>query len=125
MARNNRTAGHAWERKCVKLMKECGFDKVVTSRSESRATDNKKIDIMNEDPWTNGKLPISIQAKNYSKRIKYDELLKEIDTTEIPVIFHKYTQKATTKFVTKGKYAILNLEDFLTLIKKLKENNLI
>lgn len=123
----NRTAGHNYERECVLLLKEAGFPHVVSTRSESVSRDAQGIDIMNKDEGTNGRLPYNIQCKNYCQPVKYHEILtgmpQSLGVTN--VIFSKLTSNKgkkgkTSKFVTKGHYAILSQSAFIALIKRLK-----
>lgn len=118
MATNNsRQRGHSWELACIKLLKAIGWTHLVSTRSESRNRDNQKIDIMNANEDKNGRIPINVQAKNYSTRLDYPKVLGEMpqDGDQINVIFHKYTEKAGKNFMTKGTYAILELDDFIKI----------
>lgn len=54
----NKRKGNAYEREIVNDLKELGYD-VATSRAESKATDDAKIDVYSKD----GKLPCYIQTK--------------------------------------------------------------
>ena len=53
-----REKGNNYERKIAKELNELGFD-VVTSRSESKNTDNNKVDLIDKS----NKLPLNIQLK--------------------------------------------------------------
>ena len=57
-ARNKRR-GNDYERKIVNELKDLGFKDVVTSRKESKSTDDGKIDIVDKS----NKLPCEIQIK--------------------------------------------------------------
>ncbi len=124
MATNNsRARGHKWELDCIKLLKDLKIvvtEFLVSSRSESRSRDNQKVDLINVDEGTNGRFILNVQAKNYSTKLKYDEVLAEMpqDGDQINVIFNKYTKKSGKNFMTQGHYAILDLDDFLTIFKK-------
>jgi len=108
---NNRRRGIKWELDSIKAIKHL-FPKAVSSRAESRIRDAEKVDIC----YT-GKF--NIQCKLTNARIKYDRILKEMpeEKGQINVIFHKFTRKSGKNFVPLGKYAILNLEDFIKLIE--------
>lgn len=112
--RNNRDAGNGYERQCATLLKDI-FPKVCTSRSESRNRDNQKVDLCNTGF-------LNVQCKNYSKRINYDDVLDEMPVEEgqMNVIFDKQTRKHPTsgKFMKRGEYVHMHLEDFVELIKK-------
>lgn len=124
--KRNRWAGHALERVVMNLMKAAGFPHVVTSRSESRKRDSQGVDLMNTNELENGRLPYNIQCKCTTERPKYDLLLKGLPKVKnvINVIIHKYTVRSKASgatFQTRGHYAILDMDDFLALIKEREE----
>lgn len=127
--KRNRAAGHNWERECVKLLKNIGFPHVVTSRSENKKRDADKIDLMNTDELENGLLPYSVQCKTLSTTAPYPKLLSEMKSLKgaMKVVFHKQTKKSEKgKFVETGRYAIVELGDFLDLVSentRLKEKS--
>lgn len=51
--------GNAYEQKIAKELRDLGFTGVVTSRSESKSTDDNKVDLID----TENKLPCAIQLK--------------------------------------------------------------
>lgn len=115
--KRNRAAGHNWEREVVLLLKAIGFINVATSRSQSRARDDKKIDIMNSDEDSHGRLPYNIQCKSESKSVAYPKILSQIPKDgRINVVFHKQTKRSGTKFLTQDMYAVLYLQDFLNMM---------
>jgi|SRR6185369_14970601 len=121
--KRNRTAGSNWERDLVQLFRSIGFPHVVTTRSESRSRDAQKIDLINKDEFKNGRLPYNVQAKNIKGHLKYAKVLGELPQDEgvINVILHKQTEKKNNRFVTVDKFAILRLEDFIDMAKRLRE----
>lgn len=125
--KRNRWAGHALERTVAELLRGAGFPHVVTSRSESAKRDSQGVDMMNTDELQNGRLPYNIQCKCTTERPKYDALLKGLPKVKdvINVIIHKYTSRAASgdknMFVTRGHYAIMEMNDFLALIKEREE----
>lgn len=123
--KRNRTAGGNWERMLVKRFREIGFPHVVTTRSESRHRDAQKIDLINKDEHTNGRLPYNIQAKNVVGHLKYGKVLDEMPKhgPSINVVLHNQTEKRGNRFVTTDQFAIMYMEDFLALIVKIKELN--
>lgn len=109
----NRTAGHNWELASAKLLREF-HPKVVSSRSESRNRDNQKVDLCHTDF-------LNVQCKNYSKILKYPEILDELPKEEgqMNVIFDRQTRKANNgRFMKRGEYVHMYLEDFLELLRK-------
>lgn len=121
--KRNRSAGNGWERKLAEIFRKIGFVHVVTTRSESRSRDNQKIDLINKDEGTNGRLPYDIQAKNLIGHVKYGKVMDEMQNhpTTMPVIIHRQTEKANEKFVVRNDFAILYLDDFLTLVQQRDE----
>lgn len=119
----NRRAGHSFELEVVKLLKAAGFPHAVTCRSESRSRDNDGIDIINKNEAVNGRIPYNIQAKNYSSKVKYLELLNKLPKIEgvTNVVFHKMTVKKGVNFHPLGQVAVLSMEDFLTMASELKK----
>lgn len=111
--RNNRTAGHNWELQCVKKLKDI-YPDVCTSRAESRNRDALKVDLCYTDF-------LNVQCKSYAKHLKYDDILDEMPEEEgqMNVIFDKQTRKSKKgRFMQRGQYVHMHLEDFVELIKK-------
>lgn len=121
--KRNRSAGNGWERELAELFRTFGFPHVVTTRSESRSRDAQKIDLMNRDERVNGRFPYNIQAKNTTNHLKYGKVMAEMATTPgiINVILHKQTEKSGTRFICKDKFAILKMDDFINIVKRLKD----
>lgn len=118
--RNNRTAGHNYERETAKEFRELGFCACSTSRLESRSRDNDKVDLCNKDESINGRLPYNIQCKTLLGRADYITLLNEMpsDGIEINVVLHKATKKSKAGlFRSVGQYALMNKSDFYRLVK--------
>lgn len=120
--KRNRSAGNGWERELANEFRKLGFPHVITSRKGSRLRDSQKVDLMNEDEDAYGRLPYNVQAKNVKGHLKYAKVIGELPNNPgiINVIMHKQTVKTNERFVCSGKYAILNLDDFLNMIKKIK-----
>ena len=122
--KRNRKAGHSFELELAKRFREIGFPHVVTTRSESRSRDDSGIDLINKDEATNGRFPFNVQSKNSAARPPYPKLLSDMPavTGVINVVIHKQTEKNQNgRFLPVGKYAILNLDDFMDMIKKIYE----
>lgn len=119
MSNRNRSAGHNFERSIVNELKEIGYD-VVTARAESRNMDNLKVDIFSPLGRIHNNLrmlPYYVQCKNTKNRPDYHKLLNEMPNDRTPIVFHRQTHKANTRFVTDGDYVIMKKEDFYKLIK--------
>jgi hypothetical protein len=123
MASRNRSAGNGWERELAELFREVGFSDVITTRLGSRELDGKKIDLMNSNSSKEGRLPYNVQAKNYAKSLQYGALLDELPKEEgiMNVVLHKQTVKKNGRFMPRGKYAIMNLEDWFAMVAKLRQ----
>lgn len=123
----NRVAGHIWERKIAQRLRDIGYIDVRTSRECSRKRDSQKVDLCNADEDEFGRLPYNIQCKTLCSTAPYPKLLKELEQhngkKQINVVFHEMTKKKEggKNFVSVGEYAILNLDDFIKIIQKLKE----
>ena len=122
--KRNRSVGHKLERDIAKILREeVGYKDVVTCRSESRSRDNEKIDLINKNEAVVGRLPYNIQCKSSVKLIKYPLVLSELPKLKgiTNLIIHQQTEKKGTIFKTKDKFAILYLDDFVEIMKKLKQ----
>ena len=98
---NARNKGNQYERDLANELKEF-FPDVVTSRSESKRTDDKGVDFCYTGIF-------NIQAKAVEKlRGGHHEILKRMPKEGINVVFHKRNLKGTT--VTMSK------EDFYSLV---------
>jgi len=113
---NNKTRGSSFERYCINKLKELGYDKAVSSRAESKNRDNLGVDICYTEPF-------NIQCKTLSKNIDIYDVITNMPSEEsmINMIFYRKTKKAKVNFVTQGEYAILHLNDFLTIMKILNK----
>lgn len=124
----NKNAGHSYERTLRDIFRSLGFVHLVTSRSESKARDGAKIDLINRDEHINGRFPYNLQAKNSTQIINYHDIfagctktvtikkgkragqkiVKEILPMPvvkgvINVIIHKVTEKVIQTSVKDGK----------------------
>jgi Holliday junction resolvase len=103
--RNNRTAGHNWEREIIRILKDMGYD-AVSARYESRRADDRGIDVISDFPYR-------IQAKISQNQPNCHSILTDKDCD---VIFFRKVEKAKKNFIAKGDYAMLKLDDFLDLV---------
>lgn len=69
----SRVKGARYEQQIAKELRELGFDGVKTSRNESKATDDNKIDIID----VNKKLPVNIQLKKTQSIPSYFKIRSE------------------------------------------------
>jgi len=114
MANRNRTAGHNYERKIKRELTELiGGSDWRTTREQSRAMDNAKIDLID----INGIGWFTVQCKTSTNLPKLEEnLFKFNDKPNI--LFWKRTIKKKDKFVSKGEYVIMRKEDFYELVNR-------
>ena len=102
----NRTAGHAYERQILRKLKEL-FPDIVTSRSESRRTDDAGVDFCFTKPF-------NFQCKLSINKPSYDVLERMPEGKN--VVIHGHCQKANKNFIKKEDYVIMKLDTFLDLI---------
>lgn len=125
--KRNRAAGQGWERKLAETFRVLGYKHVVTSRSESKSRDDKKVDLMNKDERVNGQFVLNVQAKNAVGHLKYGKILSEMPEEKgvINCIIHKQTKKTNNRFIQTGEYVMLSLSDFLLLFQAAGNGNIL
>lgn len=86
---NRRNKGHAYELEVIRFLKELGWN-CVSSRSESKRTDDAGIDICYSDPF-------AIQAKAWERAPSYHDILKEMPEKAgiFNLLFHKKNRRGT------------------------------
>lgn len=113
--------GNAYERQIAKELRELGFKCVVTSRSESKSTDDDKIDLIDKC----GELPfnIQIQLKKTTSTPSYFKIRKQssVDNESFVIIWNKQ-KKATTNMVSDGEVVMIDKNLFYKLIKNYANN---
>ena len=124
-ANRNRTAGHTWEREIATILNT--FDKIIpevgTARELSTFFDANKVDIVTKAITHMDDLGLAIQAKTTTTNVSYGKLLVELRENiknilkiiAIPVIFHKQTKRINTRFMPRDKFAILFMDDFISI----------
>ena len=118
----NRTRGIRAEQKVVNELKALGFDKIMSSRQGSKATDDNKIDILDTD----NQLPfgMNIQIKH---QIPYPQYFKIREQSTVPnesfVILWDKQEAKEKNIITVGRCAIMDIELFYKLIKFYGESN--
>lgn len=110
LGNQNRRKGNAFEVKVVKDFNNLGFN-TVTSRSESKRTDDDKIDIVD----LNGNLPFYCQTKCTSTTPNYIEIRDKCSRKDKP--FCIMWKKTVAGLNSPGTMAIIPYEFFLELIK--------
>lgn len=108
---NARKKGHAYELDIIQWCKEIGWEEAVSSRSESKRTDDKGVDIC----YTN---PFNIQCKAVENLGSVHKVLAAMPKDEnYNVVMHKRNRQGTIVSMT--------LADFTELVTMLKQNRII
>lgn len=104
---NARQKGHAFERENMHLFREVGYEKCVTSRSESKNLDDMGIDLVYTGEF-------DVQCKRVEK-LNVSKVMDGMPKRDgkIPLVFHK--QNRYPALVTMKR------EDFFMLVKRMKE----
>lgn len=112
----NRSRGDNWELDCLKYLMEAGYSNIGTSRLWSEEMDKLGVDIVSQDEELYGYFPYHLSIKATSSLVNYPQLLDNLPRKEgiINTIFHKKYYKGEVI----GSYAILDIKNFLNLIKK-------
>jgi len=111
MAINPRVKGHAFELRIRDWFRELGWDKAVSSRSESKNKDDQGIDLCYTDPF-------HIQAKAVEKLGSIHDILERMPKgPHYNLVFHKRNRKGTIVAMT--------IEDFKELLQMLIQNQII
>lgn len=110
----NKAKGNEYERKIAQELRELGFEGVVTSRSESKAMDNNKIDIID----TKNQLPCNIQIKKTVNTPQYFKIREEstVDPKSFVLIWNRQ-EKANVNFMSVGQVVMMDKSLFYELIK--------
>ena len=111
-----RNKGHRYETKIAQELRNLGFTDVVTSRSESKNMDDKKVDLVDRSC----KLPCYIQLKNTVNTPQYHAIKKECPLKDKPfiVIWNKQVKKEKV-FGSAGEVVIMDKDFFYELLSKL------
>ena len=110
----NKAKGNEYERKIAKELRDLGFEGVVTARSESKAVDNNKVDLID----TNGDLPCNIQLKKTVNTPQYFKIREEstVDPETFCLIWNRQ-EKANVNFMSVGEVVFVPKTLFYKLIK--------
>jgi len=120
----NRLAGAAYEEEIVRDINRLElFVEVGRSSTLNKDLDRKKLDIIPVDADLFDEFIYRIQAKSTTKLVPYPKLLKDLKDNfdGIPVVFHKKTVRvAPERYLTEGRYAIMDEKDFLSIVADLE-----
>ena len=118
--KRNRARGNSYECKIAKELRELGYSGVVTSRSESKAMDNMKIDLID----TENRLPINCQIKSTIKYPNYLEIKKTCPLKDKPfVLFWSVIKPTESTFRSEGEVVILEKSFFYKLLETYGKSN--
>lgn len=109
LGRRSRKKGNTWELEIINRLKEIGYTGCVSARSESKRTDDAKVDIVD----LNHELPCYIQAKNVKVLPSYHKVASECPFTDKPFVI-------AVKLEGKTPLAMLPLDFFYELLNKNK-----
>ena len=113
-SRYSKTKGSSYERQIAKELRDLGYSGIVTARSESKSTDDKKIDLID----TEDKLGFYAQLKKTQNIPSYFKIESECPLKDKPfVIFWAAQSKKAVNICTQGELVILPKEYFYELIK--------
>jgi hypothetical protein len=108
---NARKKGHAFELQIRDIFKELGWDKAVSSRSESKNKDDQGIDLCFTDPF-------SVQCKAVENLGSIHKVLASMpQDSNYNLVFHKRNRQGTIVAMT--------LEDFREIVAMLKSNKIL
>lgn len=110
----SKNKGNRYEAQIAKELRELGFTGVKTSRSESKSTDDNKVDIVDAEH----KLPVNIQIKKTQAIPSYFKIREEstVDPKTFAIIWNKQ-EKKQTNICSVGECVIISKELFYELIK--------
>jgi len=101
---NAKKKGNAYEVKIAAEFRNLGFPDAVTSRSESKSTDDKGVDLC-------GTFPLNVQCKAWERAPLYHDVLRSMPEDGINVIFHKKNRK--------GEVVVMAKDDFYDILRVL------
>ena len=103
-----RQKGHTYELAIKSVHEEIGFNDVYTSRNESKRLDDAGVDLAG--------LPYYVQCKAVERLApSLHEILSGMPANKIRTVFHKRNRKGTV--------VSMPMEDWLTVLKFLKEKD--
>ena len=115
-AKKSKNKGSKLEYDVVSALKEIGYSGCITSKGESKRTDNNKIDIID----TEGKLPCNIQCKHTSNTPSYFTIRDECTDKTKP--FTVIWKKSASEGNSPGTVAIIPVSFFFELLKVYKND---
>lgn len=109
--RSARQKGHSFELQIRDFFKDLGYDKCVSSRSESKNKDDQGIDLCYTGPF-------NVQCKAVENLGSMHRVLSEMpQDSNYNIVFHKRNRQGTVVAMT--------IEDFKEIIQMLTQNQII
>ena len=116
--KRNRARGNAYECTIAQELRDLGYPNIKTSRSESKAMDDRKVDLVDLD----NKLCFYPQLKATMNTPDYFGISKQCPLKDKPfVIFWKKIKATESTFRSEGEIVMLPKEFFYKLIQKYDE----
>lgn len=112
-AKKNKAKGNHFELELVKGLKDCGYNGVVSARSQNKMADANKIDIVD----MNGELPFNLQAK-YTQNLPNYFTIRDACTDKNKPFCLAWKKSMNNGEQSPGTVVIVPLEYFYELIKK-------
>lgn len=117
-AKRSKRKGSAFEREICAKLREIGYSGCVTARSESKRTDDNKIDIVD----TNGELPVNIQAK-YTQTLPNYFGIRDMCSDKSKPYVVLWKKASTDGSHSPGTVAVVPADYFYYLLKLHKQTN--
>jgi hypothetical protein len=109
--RSARQKGHSFELQIRDFFKELGYEKCVSSRSESKNKDDQGVDLCYTGPF-------NVQCKAVENLGSMHRVLSEMpQDSNYNIVFHKRNRQGTVVAMT--------IEDFKEIIQMLTQNQII
>ena len=112
-----KSKGSNYELQIAKELGTCGYPNVVTSRSESKRTDDMKVDLIDKD----GRLPFYAQCKKTKNTPSYFGIESECSLKDKPfVIFwnKQEVKEGNVNMSSAGEVVMIPKEYFYKLIRE-------
>ncbi len=112
--RYQKCKGNSYERQIARELRELGFEGIKTSRSESKSTDDNKIDLID----INGILPLGIQLKKTKATPSYFTIREQTTwNNDLFCILWNKQINGNINMKSIGECAIISKNLFYKLIK--------
>lgn len=115
--------GNAYELKIIKELISIGYDGLKSSRSESKALDNDKIDIA-QDRDAKNEMPFWVQCKCTKTTPNFEQIIKDCPRKQKPMaIFWNKQINKEVNMATAGEYVVISKNYFYELLSQINGEN--